>query len=149
MTADQLACNLAGKRVSPSHPPCKSELMLLSERFRDRFANSCGEGEECKIDLNKCALALGVPRRRLYDITIVYEAAEVTISLHAQPIKRQLCRYIGKKCKAWKSAQDLSSVLCSQYVDMLSKGSSWCFVYGRSLHEPGLDPEKPCCSQDL
>lgn len=63
--------------MSASHPPCKSELMLLSEKFRDRFANASADGGESRIDLNECALALGVPRRRLYDITIVYEAAEV------------------------------------------------------------------------
>lgn len=68
--------------MSASHPPCKSELMLLSEKFRDRFASSTGREAEKRIDLNDCALALGVPRRRLYDITIVYEAAEV-ISSHS------------------------------------------------------------------
>lgn len=66
--------------MSASHPPCKSELMLLSEKFRDRFASPDGKESEKRIDLNDCALALGVPRRRLYDITIVYEAAEVCYS---------------------------------------------------------------------
>jgi len=65
-----------GKRVSASHPPCKSELMLLCEKFRDRFSGA-PEGPACRIDLNECATVLGVARRRLYDITIVYEAAEV------------------------------------------------------------------------
>ena len=55
--------------------------MLLSEKFRDRFASSDGKASEKRIDLNDCALALGVPRRRLYDITIVYEAAEVSFLL--------------------------------------------------------------------
>ena len=84
--------------MSASHPPCKSELMLLSEKFRDRFASSTGREAEKRIDLNDCALALGVPRRRLYDITIVYEAAEV-ISCHSL------------KCRAWKSIQS-SPLLC-------------------------------------
>ena len=66
----------AGKRVSASHPPCKSELMLLCEKFRDRFFHA-PKGPGCRIDLNECASVLGVARRRLYDITIVYEAAEV------------------------------------------------------------------------
>ena len=52
--------------------------MLLCERFRDRFANA-PQGAACRIDLNECATVLGVARRRLYDITIVYEAAEVTL----------------------------------------------------------------------
>lgn len=54
--------------------------MLLSEKFRDRFSYASGDGEESRIDLNDCAMALGVPRRRLYDITIVYEAAEASPS---------------------------------------------------------------------
>ena len=80
----------AGKRVSASHPPCKSELMLLSEKFRDRFANSAGDDSSSRIDLNDCALALGVPRRRLYDITIVYEAAEVQIDTVPDLVKSSL-----------------------------------------------------------
>jgi len=50
--------------------------MLLCEKFRDRFAHAA-DGPACRIDLNVCATSLGVARRRLYDITIVYEAAEV------------------------------------------------------------------------
>ena len=71
--------------MSASHPPCKSELMLLCERFRDRCGRLSSGGEPTRIHLNECAVALGVPRRRLYDITIVYEAVEVNSgSAHQQ-----------------------------------------------------------------
>ena len=66
--------------MSASHPPCKSELMLLCERFRDRCGRLSSGGEPTRIHLNECAVSLGVPRRRLYDITIVYEAVEVISS---------------------------------------------------------------------
>ena len=63
--------------MSADHPPCKSELMLLCERFQDRFCRLSASGEPTRIDLNDVTEALACGRRRLYDITIAYEAAEV------------------------------------------------------------------------
>ena len=53
--------------------------MLLCERFQERFCKLTAEGEPAKIDLNDVTEALGCGRRRLYDITIAYEAAEVRL----------------------------------------------------------------------
>lgn len=124
----------AGKRVSVSHPPCKSELMLLSEKFRDRFARPAGDDRESRIDLNDCAIALGVPRRRLYDITIVYEAAEVG-SLEAFLQGSLLSRCFKKGLEVWKRN-------CQEW----RKGSAGsCIVYLVSFGQPnlrGFNPQK-------
>ena len=66
----------AGKRISAAHPPCKSELMLLCEKFQARFGDPSANGSSL-ILLNEAAIELSVPRRRLYDIINVLEAVEV------------------------------------------------------------------------
>ena len=68
----------AGKRISAAHPPCKSELMLLCEKFQARFGDSSAHGSSL-ILLNEAAIELSVPRRRLYDIINVLEAVEVRL----------------------------------------------------------------------
>lgn len=70
----------AGKRISAAHPPCKSELMLLCEKFQARFGGGAGAGPAL-ILLNEAAIELAVPRRRLYDIINVLEAVEVRVRL--------------------------------------------------------------------
>ena len=88
------ACGMlmcAGKRISATHPPCKSELMLLCEKFQARFGGRAAESapgqqqgapaqqqqQPALILLNEAAIELAVPRRRLYDIINVLEAVEV------------------------------------------------------------------------
>lgn len=66
----------AGKRISAAHPPCKSELMLLCEKFQARFSAPAVNGSSL-ILLNEAAIELSVPRRRLYDIINVLEAVEI------------------------------------------------------------------------
>ena len=66
----------AGKRISAAHPPCKSELMLLCEKFQARFGAPAANGSSL-IMLNQAAIELSVPRRRLYDIINVLEAVEI------------------------------------------------------------------------
>lgn len=73
---------LAGKRISAAHPPCKSELMLLCEKFQARFG-APPAGTSSLILLNEAAIELSVPRRRLYDIINVLEAVEVKPALAA------------------------------------------------------------------
>lgn len=67
----------AGKRISAAHPPCKSELMLLCEKFQARFGRPRTAASQGLILLNEAAIDLAVPRRRLYDIINVLEAVEV------------------------------------------------------------------------
>lgn len=70
----------AGRRISAAHPACKSELMMLCDRFIRKFGRLGAGGEPAEIMLNNVAAQLGVPRRRLYDIINVMEAVEVTAS---------------------------------------------------------------------
>lgn len=67
----------AGKWISDAHPPCKSGLLLLCERFTQRFGQLTADGQPSSLLLNEVAAALDVPRRRLYDILNVLEAVEV------------------------------------------------------------------------
>lgn len=69
----------AGRRISAAHPACKSELMMLCDRFIRKFGRLAPDGGPSEIMLNNVATQLGVPRRRLYDIINVMEAVEVTI----------------------------------------------------------------------
>lgn len=65
-----------GKRISEGHAPCKSDLLLLCERFQALYGHTQPDGSPSAIGLNAAAVALGVPRRRLYDIINVLEAVE-------------------------------------------------------------------------
>eukprot|EP00873_Tetraselmis_striata_P013019 jgi/Tetstr1/433283/TSEL_022571.t1 len=62
-----------GKKISAAHPACKSELMLLCEKFQAVFGRAGAE----EIQLNEAAVRLNVARRRLYDIINVLEAVEI------------------------------------------------------------------------
>jgi hypothetical protein len=55
----------------------KSELTLLCERFQYQFGHLQEDGTPALLMLNDVAEALGVPRRRLYDVINVFEAIEV------------------------------------------------------------------------
>jgi hypothetical protein len=55
----------------------KSELTLLCERFQYQFGHLQPDGSPTLLMLNDVAEALGVPRRRLYDVINVFEAIEV------------------------------------------------------------------------
>jgi E2F/DP family winged-helix DNA-binding domain len=69
----------AGRRISAAHPACKSELMMLCDRFIRKFGRLAPDGGPSEIMLNNVATQLGVPRRRLYDIINVMEAVEVRV----------------------------------------------------------------------
>ena len=111
----------AGKRISAAHPPCKSELMLLCERFQARFGGdpSVGGnpgaqgGPPALILLNEAALELAVPRRRLYDIINVLEAVEVG--------PWQLG---GSCCVLWVGRTALVALLCSPFTEAAG-GGAW------------------------
>ena len=62
---------------------CKSDLLLLCERFQAAYGRAAGGGARAPICLNAAAVELGVPRRRLYDIMNVLEAVEVCAHSHA------------------------------------------------------------------
>jgi len=66
-----------GKKISASHPPCKSELMLLCERFQEMYGGDATNEDPTEIRLNTAAEKLNVARRRLYDIINVLEAVEI------------------------------------------------------------------------
>jgi hypothetical protein len=57
--------------------PQKSELTLLCERFQQQFGHVTSDGSANMLMLNDVAEALGVPRRRLYDVINVFESIEV------------------------------------------------------------------------
>jgi NADH:ubiquinone oxidoreductase subunit E len=57
--------------------PAKSELTLLCERFQQQFGHLQPDGSPNSLMLNDVAEALGVPRRRLYDVINVFESIEV------------------------------------------------------------------------
>lgn len=63
----------------------KSELTVLAERFRRDFCTDHAIGRD--VNLNDVANALGVQRRRLYDIVNVLEALQV-----GGHLKRPDCR---------------------------------------------------------
>ena len=81
-----------GRRVSADHPPCKSGVALLCDALASRYGGLGGGGEggakaEAGADapppslpilkLDLLAPALGVPRRRLYDVVNVLEAVDI------------------------------------------------------------------------
>ncbi|KAK9807594.1 hypothetical protein WJX72_003635 [[Myrmecia] bisecta] len=87
-----------GKRISAAHPPCKSELMLLCEKFQQRYCQMGPNGASTPILLNDVAGDLGVPRRRLYDIINVMEAVEIV-------------HRIGKLAYEWRGTAHLPALL--------------------------------------
>jgi len=72
-TADVSGRCKCGKKISAEHPPCKSELTILCERFEQLFGRKEGVG----IQLAQAAEKLQVARRRLYDIINVLEAVNL------------------------------------------------------------------------
>lgn len=87
-----------GKRIAPNHPPCKSELMLLCEKFQRRFGGLDEHGRPQQIMLKEAVAELGVSRRRLYDIINVLEAVEVV-------------RRTGKLTYEWRGLAHLPTLL--------------------------------------
>lgn len=83
----------AGKRISAAHPPCKSGLVLLCERFTQRFGQLTADGKPSCLPLNEVATALEVPRRRLYDILNVLEAVEVRANSWTYVRTRSACQH--------------------------------------------------------
>jgi hypothetical protein len=67
----------AGGGGAHSAPAQKSELTLLCERFQAQFGHLQPDGSPQMLMLNDVAEALGVPRRRLYDVINVFESIEV------------------------------------------------------------------------
>ena len=65
------------ERVTSGNPPQKSELTHLCERFQFQFGHLQPDGSPTLLMLNDVAEALGVPRRRLYDVINVFESIEV------------------------------------------------------------------------
>ena len=112
-----------GKRVSAAHPPCKSELMLLCERFQERFGRLSSNGKPTKIHLNECAIALGVPRRRLYDIINVFEAAEVSYPLQG---REQTVPYLA--------AVPVPFSICVLYKSFMAPLQIYCLVSDVNSH---------------
>lgn len=80
-----------GKRIAPDHPPCKSELMLLCERFQQRFGTPNADGRPQEIMLKSAVAQLGVSRRRLYDIINVLEAVEVRVLFFLLVVCVEVC----------------------------------------------------------
>lgn len=87
-----------GKRIAADHPPCKSELMLLCEKFQRRFGQLGARGEPQAIMLKDAVAELGVSRRRLYDIINVLEAVEIV-------------RRTGKLTYEWRGLGHLPALL--------------------------------------
>ncbi|BDA47021.1 probable transcription factor E2F8 [Coccomyxa sp. Obi] len=102
--ANQGRCK-CGKRISAAHPPCKSELMLLCEKFQARFGRP--QASPALILLNEAAIELAVPRRRLYDIINVLEAVEIVTRT-------------GKLAYEWKGLKHLPQLLDRLVADQLA-----------------------------
>ncbi|CAL8471637.1 g11179 [Coccomyxa elongata] len=102
--ANQGRCK-CGKRISAAHPPCKSELMLLCEKFQARFGQP--QASPALILLNEAAIELAVPRRRLYDIINVLEAVEIVTRT-------------GKLAYEWKGLKHLPQLLDRLVADQLA-----------------------------
>lgn len=66
----------SGSGPGPS-PAQKSELTLLCERFMHQFGHLQPDGSPTQLMLNDVAEALGVARRRLYDVINVFESINV------------------------------------------------------------------------
>lgn len=62
---------------APAAAPVKSELTVLCERFQQQFGYLHPDGTPNALVLTSVAEALGVPRRRLYDVINVFESIEV------------------------------------------------------------------------
>jgi hypothetical protein len=67
----------AAARTPSTSVAQKSELTLLCERFQQQFGHLQADGSPNPLMLNDVAEALGVPRRRLYDVINVFESIEV------------------------------------------------------------------------
>ncbi|KAK9918231.1 hypothetical protein WJX75_002424 [Coccomyxa subellipsoidea] len=102
--ANQGRCK-CGKRISAAHPPCKSELMLLCEKFQARFGGP--QAGPALILLNEAAIELAVPRRRLYDIINVLEAVEIVTRT-------------GKLAYEWRGLKHLPQLLDRLVADQLA-----------------------------